>query len=84
MGHITLESTCGKGMDAKVINSNYLIVDALSLCNITLGRPIINALEAIVSALYLILRYPFFLENKLVQYKETNISLKSAIKISLQ
>lgn len=59
MGHVALETTCGKGEDANVIDFSYLNVDALSPNNIFLGRLTLNALEAIISSMYLILKYPF-------------------------
>lgn len=44
MSHVTLETICCEREDAKAINVIYLIVDALSLYNIILERPIINTL----------------------------------------
>lgn len=41
------------------IDDNYLIMYALSPYNIILGRPAINALEAVVSTMYLVLEYSF-------------------------
>lgn len=59
MGHVTLEITCGKGVGAKAINSNYRITNALSMYNTILRRLTLNTLEVIVSTLYLVLNYPF-------------------------
>lgn len=57
MGHITLETTCGKGLDAKVIDVGYLITDTLSPYNLILGWPTINALGEIISTMYQTLKY---------------------------
>lgn len=58
MGHIILDKTCGEGAKTKTIDVNFLIMNALSPYNIILGRPAINALEEVVSTLYVILNYP--------------------------
>lgn len=55
---VTLETTRGKVVDAKEIDVIYLIVDALLPYKFTLRRPIINALEAVVSTLYIVIKYP--------------------------
>lgn len=57
MDHVNLETTCSEGLITKNICVNYLIVDALFLYNIILGRSIINALEEIVCTLYPTLKY---------------------------
>lgn len=57
MGHISLETTCGKGIDVREINANYLIMDVVTPYNIILGRMANNALVAIVSTFYLTLKY---------------------------
>lgn len=57
MRHITLETMCGEGENAKTIDVTYLIVEALSPYNIILGRPTINILGTVVSTLYLSLKY---------------------------
>lgn len=58
-GHMTLATTYGEGEDAKEVNVGYLIVDSLSPYNVILGRTNINALRAIISTQYLVLKYPF-------------------------
>lgn len=39
-GHVTLETTCVKGVNSKVIDVNHLIVNALLPYNIILGPPV--------------------------------------------
>lgn len=56
-GHVNLETTCGERVNAKAIEVNYLIVDALSPCNIILGYPTINALRAVISTRNVVLKY---------------------------
>lgn len=51
MCYVTLETTCGKGMDSKVIDVNYLIMDTLSPYNIILG-PLRK-----ISTMYLALKF---------------------------
>lgn len=58
MIHVTLETTCGEAADAKEIDANYLIVDALSLYKIIIGRLDINTLGEIISTIYIVLKYP--------------------------
>lgn len=60
MIHVNLETTCSEGLITKNIGVNYLIIDALFLYNIILGRSIINALEEIVCTLYPTLKYSLF------------------------
>lgn len=55
---MTLETTCGKDVDAKTIDVNYLIVDASLSYNIIIWWPTINALGAVISILYMVLKYP--------------------------
>lgn len=57
MGYVTLEITCGNGMFFRLIDVNYLIMDALSSYNIIIGRPALNTLEPVVSTMYLALKY---------------------------
>lgn len=80
-GHVTLETTCGGGVDAKAIDVSYYIRDALSPCNIILGRLVINVLRAVISTLYLG-RSICFLEGELEQFKEISISLKNVTRIA--
>lgn len=58
VGHETLETTNGEGEDAKAIDVNYFIMETFSPYNIILRKPSINALEAVVSTLHLVLKYP--------------------------
>lgn len=57
MGYVTLKITCGKVNDAKTIKFNYLVLDIMSLYNVTLGRPNPNSLAALVSTRYLSMKY---------------------------
>lgn len=57
-GNVTLETTCGEGINANVIEVISLIVDALSPYNIILGRPTINVLEVVNSTRYMVMKYP--------------------------
>lgn len=57
MCHKALKTTYGEGTDAREINVYYLIVNAISPYNIILGRPTINTLRAVISMLYLTLKY---------------------------
>lgn len=59
MGHIALETTCTEGVDARVIEVNFLIMHDISPYNVILRRPTINALGAVISMLYLTLKYMF-------------------------
>lgn len=59
MGHITIITTYGKRIDVRAINVIYLIVDVVSLLNIILGWSTINTMGAIISTMYLTLRYLF-------------------------
>lgn len=60
MGHLTLKTICGKGTDVNVIDVSYLIMDALSPYNIIIEWPSIDALETVVSTMYIALKYPFY------------------------
>lgn len=57
MGYVTLETTCSGGATEKIINFSYLIMDIMSPYNIIWGCLTINALGAVVSTLYLTLKY---------------------------
>ncbi|GAU45985.1 hypothetical protein TSUD_401250 [Trifolium subterraneum] len=59
MGHITLYTTFGEDENAKTIKVRYLVVKTLfTLYNIIIGRPAFNALGAVMSTLYLSIKYP--------------------------
>lgn len=57
MIHVTLDTTCGEAAYAKEIDTNYLIVDALSLYKIIIGRLDINLLGAVISTIYIVLKH---------------------------
>lgn len=57
-GRVILEIVCGEGTDAKAIYISYLIVETMSSYNIIIGWPTINAIEAYISIMYLVLKYP--------------------------
>lgn len=48
-GHVTLESTCVEGEDAKMIEVSYLVVIVVSPYNVILGLPAINAIGEVIS-----------------------------------
>ncbi|GAU22813.1 hypothetical protein TSUD_142530 [Trifolium subterraneum] len=59
MGHITLYTTFGEDENAKKIKLRYLVVKTLfTSYNIIIGRPAFNALGAVMSTLYLSIKYP--------------------------
>lgn len=56
-GHVALKMNRNVGLDCKMIEANYIILDTLSPYNIILDRPAINALGKMVSTWYLIVKY---------------------------
>lgn len=58
MGHVPIITIFGSGSNARSIKVRYLIVNTLSPYNIIIGRPAFNALEAMLSTLYLTMKYP--------------------------
>lgn len=52
-----METIYGEGEDTKDIDVSYLNVNALFPYNIILGFQVINALGAVISTRYLILKY---------------------------
>ncbi|GAU29444.1 hypothetical protein TSUD_150140 [Trifolium subterraneum] len=59
MGHITLYTTFSDDENAKTIKVRYLVVKTLfTSYNIIIGRPVFNALGAVMSTLYLSIKYP--------------------------
>jgi hypothetical protein len=59
MGYTTLLTTFGEEENAKTIKVRYLVVETpFTSYNIIIGRPAINALEAVISTLYLSIKYP--------------------------
>ncbi|GAU40547.1 hypothetical protein TSUD_367500 [Trifolium subterraneum] len=59
MGHITLYTTFGEDENAKTIKVRYLVVKTLfTSYNIIIGRPAFNTLGAVMSTLYLSIKYP--------------------------
>lgn len=52
-----METTYGEGISTKAIKVNNLIIDAMSPYNIISGCPITNALGALISTWYLVLKY---------------------------
>lgn len=58
LGHLPVIITFGSKDNAKSVKVMYLIVNVASPCNIIIGRPSFNALEATLSILYLTLKYP--------------------------
>ncbi|GAU44869.1 hypothetical protein TSUD_329260 [Trifolium subterraneum] len=59
MGHVTLLTTFGEKENAKTIKVRYLVVKtAFTSYNIIIGRPTFNTLGAVMSTLYLSMKYP--------------------------
>ncbi|GAU50294.1 hypothetical protein TSUD_137480 [Trifolium subterraneum] len=59
MGHITIYTTFSEDENAKTIKVRYLVVKTLfTSYNIIIGRPAFNALGAVMSTLYLSIKYP--------------------------
>lgn len=56
--YVALEITCGEVTNATTIEVSYIIVDALLRYNIILGRPFMNVLGAVISTMYLVVKYP--------------------------
>jgi hypothetical protein len=57
-GYIDLDTTFGKGGDAKMIKVRYIVVDLSSVYNVVIGMPALSDLHAIFSAGNLTLIYP--------------------------
>lgn len=75
-GHITQERIYGVALESMVIKVNYLIVDVLSPYNVILGRSVINALWAVISTQYLVLKYTLS-NGRVRNVEETNKAPKS-------
>lgn len=58
LGHLSIEKTFGSRDHAKSIQVRCLIVNDVSPYNIIIGSPSFNALEAVLSTIYLTLKYP--------------------------
>ncbi|GAU41237.1 hypothetical protein TSUD_280360 [Trifolium subterraneum] len=59
MGHITLYTTFGEEENAKTIKVGYLVVKTpFTSYNIIIGRPSFNILGAVMSTLYMSIKYP--------------------------
>ena len=57
LGVIELETTFGTEQNIKTIDIRYLVIDSRALCHMTLGRPSLNTLRAVVSTPYLALKF---------------------------
>lgn len=58
LGHLPIMTTFGSRDHAKSIQVRYVIINVASPYNIIIGRPLLNALKATLSILYLTLKYP--------------------------
>ncbi|XP_072078047.1 uncharacterized protein [Arachis hypogaea] len=56
-GYIWLQTTFGEYPNSKTVDIQYLIVDCRSPYNIILGRPTLNAFNAIVSTVHLCVKF---------------------------
>ncbi|XP_058777981.1 uncharacterized protein LOC131652199 [Vicia villosa] len=57
-GYIDLDTTFGKGVNAKMIKVRYLVVDAWSIYNVVIGIPTLRVLRAVISVADLAMEYP--------------------------
>ncbi|GAU17351.1 hypothetical protein TSUD_232270 [Trifolium subterraneum] len=57
-GYIDLDTTFGKGGNAKMIKVRYLVVDSWSVYNVVIGRRTLVGLGAVISTLHLTMKYP--------------------------
>lgn len=57
LSHVPMMTIFGSGRNSKSIKVRYLIMNASSPYNI-IRRPVFNALEAVLSTLYLTMKYP--------------------------
>ncbi|GAU16859.1 hypothetical protein TSUD_368080 [Trifolium subterraneum] len=74
MGHITLYTTFGEEENAKTIKVRYLMVKTpFTSYNIIIGRPTFNILGAVMSTLYLSIKYP--LNNGKIEVVKGNQAL---------
>jgi hypothetical protein len=56
-GYIDLDTTFGKGGNAKMIKVRYLVVDSWSVYNVVIGRRTLVSLGAAISSLHLTIKY---------------------------
>lgn len=57
-GYIDLDTTFGKGVNAKMIKVRYVVVDSSSAYNVVIGRPSLSDLSAVISVADLSMKYP--------------------------
>ncbi|GAU21317.1 hypothetical protein TSUD_372110 [Trifolium subterraneum] len=84
MGHITLYTTSGEDENAKTIKVRYLVVKTLfTSYNIITGRPTFNTLGAVMSTLYLSIKYPLY-NGKVGVVKGDQVLAKKCYESSLK
>ncbi|XP_045809794.1 uncharacterized protein LOC123904143 [Trifolium pratense] len=57
-GYIDLDTTFGKGGNAKMIKLRYFVVDSPSVYNVVIDRRTVADLGAVISTLHLTMKYP--------------------------
>ncbi|XP_058772800.1 uncharacterized protein LOC131646871 [Vicia villosa] len=57
-GYIDLDTTFGKGENAKIRAVRYLVIDSWSVYNVVIGMPVVAYLEAVISIVHLKMKYP--------------------------
>ena len=58
LGHFPIMTTFGNGENAKSVLVRYLVINVASSYDVIVSRPSFNDLEAVLSTLYLTLKYP--------------------------
>ncbi|CAK8539728.1 unnamed protein product [Lathyrus sativus] len=57
-GYIDLDTTIGKGENAKMMKVRYLVIDSWSVYNVVIGMPVVAELGAVISTVHLKMKYP--------------------------
>ncbi|CAL5187890.1 unnamed protein product [Lathyrus oleraceus] len=57
-GYIDLDTTFGKGENAKMLKVRYLVIDSWSVYNVVIGMPVVAELGAVISIVHLKMKYP--------------------------
>ncbi|XP_016194967.1 uncharacterized protein LOC107635933 [Arachis ipaensis] len=82
-GYIWLQTTFGEYPNSKTIDIQYLVVDCRSPYNIILGRPSLNAFNAIVSTVHLCVKF-LSQDNKVVTIHEDQKEARQCYNASLK
>ncbi|CAL5187889.1 unnamed protein product [Lathyrus oleraceus] len=57
-GYIDLDTTFGKGENAKMLKVRYVVIDSWSVYNVVIGMPVVAELRAVISIVHLKMKYP--------------------------